>query len=77
LLSLLKRVREKKESSMESRLLSVKQIAEEMGCSLLTVRRKIYCGQLKSMKIGRLVRVRREDLEVFLAASAVSAGGEK
>jgi excisionase family DNA binding protein len=58
-------------------LLSAEQIAKEIGCSLLTVRRKIYSGQLKSLKIGRLVRIRREDLEAFLSASAVPAGGEK
>jgi excisionase family DNA binding protein len=58
-----------------SQLLSAEQVAEEIGCCLLTIRRKIYSGELPSLKIGRLVRVRREDLDAFLAASAVSAKG--
>lgn len=62
---------------MSANLLSADQVADELGCSLLTVRRKIYRGELKALKIGRLVRIRRDDLEAFLTAAAVPAGGEK
>jgi len=57
----------------EAPLLSVRQIAEQFGLGLVTVRRYIASGQLKHLRIGGSVRVRVEDLQAFLEASSRKA----
>ncbi len=49
-----------------SELLSVSDIARLCQVHELTIRRHIDNGQLKSVRVGRAVRVRREDLEAYL-----------
>ena len=60
-----------------SRLLySPQEAADALGLSIITVRRAFYSGRLQGLKIGKLLRFRREAIESFLDASAVPAGAK-
>jgi excisionase family DNA binding protein len=48
------------------RLLKVAEIAGLLRVAKMTVYRRIDCGDLKAVKIGRMVRVREADLREFL-----------
>jgi excisionase family DNA binding protein len=47
------------------RLLTVDEVAERLRVHPITVRRHIKAGRLRAVRIGRSVRVRPHDLEVF------------
>lgn len=48
-------------------LLSVNEVATELGCGRDTVYRLLTSGQLPSLTIGgRLRRIRREDLRAYI-----------
>ena len=49
-----------------SELLTVEDVAAACRLHPRTVRRHIAAGNLRSVRIGRNVRVRREDLEEFI-----------
>ena len=52
-------------------LLTKPQVAQELGCSLRTVDNLIQARSLKVLRLGRrMVRVRRTDLEKFVAKLA-------
>lgn len=53
------------------RLLTLKQAAEELGLPVWTLRRAIWDGELAQMRIGRGIRVDRDDLEAWLARQKV------
>lgn len=54
-------------------LWDVRQVAAHMGCGVSTVWRWKTLGQIpKPMKIGGLVRWRREDIERFTASTAAN-----
>jgi len=48
------------------KLLTVKEVAEYLNISELTVKRHLYSGKLKGYKAGRQWRIKREDLEEYL-----------
>ena len=50
----------------DSRLLTVKDVAEMCGVSLKTVRRWIASGELHVYRLGRQLRVSPADLATFL-----------
>jgi len=50
-----------------SRLLTLAETAERLGCSLPTVRRRVRSGELPVFRDGRLVRVAERDLERYVA----------
>jgi excisionase family DNA binding protein len=52
---------------MTGRLLTVGHVAEELGCSIATVKRRIRSGALPAFVDGRLVRVREADLARYIA----------
>jgi excisionase family DNA binding protein len=52
---------------MVARLLTLAQAAEQLGCSLSSVKRRAAAGELPCFRDGRLVRVREADLERFVA----------
>lgn len=52
---------------MSDRLLTLPDVAAELVCSLATVRRRVRAGELPAVRDGRLVRVRRCDLERYVA----------
>jgi excisionase family DNA binding protein len=49
-------------------LLTVDQVAAELVCCTKTVRKLIATGELPAFRHGRLVRVRRSDLDRFILA---------
>lgn len=45
---------------------SVNELAEVLGVNPMTVRRLEQRGELKSHRVGRIKRYRREDIEAYL-----------
>ena len=57
------------ESRASCALLSPQQAAAYLGCSITTVRRWFYSGELKAIRLGaKLLKFRREDLDAFVNA---------
>jgi excisionase family DNA binding protein len=56
-------------------LLSVEQAAERLGTSERFVRRLIAERRITYMKLGRHVRIAIRDLDAFILAGRVEAGG--
>jgi len=56
---------------------TIEQVAEHLQCSHWTIRRMISNGQLKAFRVGRLIRIRPEDLNRALkpVTTFTSAGG--
>ena len=50
-----------------SRLLTIRDVADLAGVSIMTVRRWIYEHDLPIHRLGRLVRISQADLAAFLA----------
>lgn len=59
--------------SLDARLYTVDQVAEHLQCTRQHVYKLINTGQLTTIKLGRLRRVRPEDLSAMIAAHAVGA----
>jgi len=51
---------------MPDRLLSPKQVADELNISIWTVYRLIRKGDLVAVRVGRLLRIPESSLEAFL-----------
>jgi len=47
-------------------LLTVNEVAKMLNLHEITIRRHINQGRLRAVKVGRQVRIRREDLEEFM-----------
>ena len=56
-------------------LLSIEQAAERLGTSVRFVRRLVFERRIAYMKLGRHVRIDPDDLDAFIAAGRVEAGG--
>jgi excisionase family DNA binding protein len=54
-------------------LLTIDETARICHVHAATIRRHIRAGQLKSVRLGRSVRVRREDLEAYLGPTCAPA----
>jgi excisionase family DNA binding protein len=50
------------------RLLSADELARELGVGRTTAYALLWSETIPSMKVGRLRKVRREDLEAYIAA---------
>jgi excisionase family DNA binding protein len=50
------------------KLLSAEELAQELGVGRTTAYALLWSGQIPSMKIGRLRKIRREDVEAFIEA---------
>lgn len=48
-------------------LITVREAAQLLRCSEAAVRKWVYQRRLPAAKVGRLVRLRREDLEAAVA----------
>lgn len=53
----------------QDQLLKVTDVAERLSVSVTTVRRLIDKGKLQTVRIGRSVRIRPEDLEAYIESS--------
>ena len=49
-------------------LLSAEELARELGVGRTTAYSLLWSGTIPSMKVGRLRKVRREDLEAYIEA---------
>ena len=49
-------------------LLSIPEVCQELGMGKSWVYRRIQSGEIPSVKLGRNIKVRREDLEGYLEA---------
>lgn len=54
-----------------NRLLSVSEVADEVGLSDLAIRRAITRGELPAAKICSRIRVRRADIEAWITANRI------
>lgn len=52
-------------------LLSVREVADALGVHPETIRRLIHDGRLDAIRVGRVLRVRRPELERFLESQRV------
>jgi excisionase family DNA binding protein len=50
------------------------EASEHLGITLRTLYRLIDTGQVPAYKFGRVIRLRREEVDAFIAASRVSPG---
>ena len=50
------------------RLWSAEDLARELGVGRTTAYALLWSGTIPSLKVGRLRKVRREDLEAYIAA---------
>ena len=64
---------------MEPSTLTIEQLAKDWQCSHYTVRRMIARGDLKAHRVGRLIRIRREDaaraMKPVTRVSELTSGG--
>lgn len=56
---------------MPTEFMKVKEIANLLGLSVMTIYREIEEGRLHAMRFGRTYRVAKEDYEAYLKASEV------
>ena len=55
--------------------LSLREIAAELNVSTYAVRKWILDGKLEGIKVGKMYRVRRSDLDRMLVAGRVQGAG--
>jgi excisionase family DNA binding protein len=55
----------------EPGLVSVREVADQLGVHPETVRRLIHDGRLDAVRVGRVLRVHREAVDHFLARQRV------
>ena len=60
-----------RERIMTDKLLTVQEAAERMGLHHQTLRKIIKTGRLKASRIGRVLRIRPEDVEAFIETSQI------
>ncbi len=59
------------EQPIKSWLLTIEEAAKLLSVSPWTIRRAIWAGEVQHVRLGRAVRVRREDLETWVAANTL------
>ena len=47
-------------------LLSIPEAAKHLSCSEAAIRKWLYQGRLQRGKVGRLTRIRKQDLEALI-----------
>ncbi len=52
-----------------SQFLDIHAAAKYIGCSVATIERRIRSGELPSVKIGRLRRLKKSDIELIPSAN--------
>jgi excisionase family DNA binding protein len=58
----------------EHQLLTVREVAESMRVSTMTVYRLIRDGDMPAIRVGKHFRLRVDDVQSFLEARTVNAG---
>ena len=57
---------------MVSTLLKVADVAEQLDVSPQTIYKLIYTGELKALRVGRLLKVQKMELESFKNRNSTS-----
>jgi excisionase family DNA binding protein len=57
---------------MVSTLLKVAEVAEQLDVSPLTVYHLIHRGEIKALRVGRLLKIQKMDLESFKNRNSTS-----
>jgi excisionase family DNA binding protein len=57
----------------EGRFLTAEEVSRELGIAKTSVYERIAHGDLAHHRVGRLVRIRRHDLEAFLVRTRIEA----
>ena len=57
----------------QDQLLTLQQVADRLQVSMSTVRRLIDAGKLKTVRIGRNLRVRPDDLKTYIETNVEEA----
>jgi excisionase family DNA binding protein len=57
------------------RLLSAEDLARELGVGRTTAYSLLWSGTIRSMKVGRLRKVRRSDVDAFIEAHLEKTSG--
>lgn len=57
-----------------ARFLTVREVAQLMRVSTMTVYRLIKAGELASVRVGKSYRIREEDVDAYLARRYTEAG---
>lgn len=52
-------------------LLSVREVADALGVHPETIRRLIHDGRLEAIRVGRVLRIARAELDRFVASQRV------
>jgi len=58
------------------KLLRLTEVADRLDVSMPTVRRLVKDGKIKSVRVGRVLRVRPLDLESYIQGSINQAAGQ-
>ena len=58
---------------MPGRLLTARQVADQLGLSTETVLAWVRAGKLPAFRLGRAIRFRETDLDAWLSSRAVGA----
>ncbi len=61
------------QAEQTKRLLSAEELGRELGISRTSAYALLWSGQIPSIKVGRLRKVRVEDVEAFIAERMESA----
>ncbi len=56
-------------------LLTLAEVAEILAVPVANVRRRIWAGELASIKVGRKIRIRPADLQSYLDGSGPDSHG--
>lgn len=59
----------------QDQLLTLSQVADRLQVSMSTLHRRIKAGELPTVRIGRSLRVRPEDLEAYIEKHTETKGG--
>ncbi len=62
---------------MRDELLTLPQVAARLSCSVATVKRRIRSGALPAYRDGRLVRVRKLDVDRYVAERVTRSASER
>ncbi len=58
-------------------LLSIRDAARHLACSEALLRKWIHLRRLPTVKVGRLTRIRRSDLEAWVRVGLQPGGGTR
>ena len=64
------------QSGTSFQLLSIPEVCQELGMGKSWVYRRLKSGEIPSVKLGHNIKVKREDLEVYLEGQRYQPSGE-